>query len=65
MGIIISRDKSKLSCDRTGCKCESQYVYGENEGQSAVVPAMQKQGWRYNHSNGKSYCPEHAWDGKG
>jgi len=61
MGIIVSRGQSKLRCEL--CDRESDYVSGENDGQSAVVPAMRNQGWQYS-TMGKAYCPDHAF-GKG
>lgn len=60
MGMIVGRGQSKLRCDY--CSVESEYVNGESDGQRAVNPAMQKRGWQC-LSNGKTYCPGHAYGG--
>jgi hypothetical protein len=62
MGMIVGRGQSKLRCDSVGCSVESEYVNGECDGQRTVEPVMQRRGWQC-LSNGKTYCPDHAYGG--
>lgn len=60
MSIIVGRGESKLQCDNSGCRNESSYVVGENDGQTIVREFQQKKGWQC-MTNGKDYCPDHAF----
>ena len=60
MGVIVGNGESKLRCDHPGCNVDSEYVSGYNDGQSAVEAVMRGKGWQC-CSNGKTYCPDHAY----
>lgn len=62
MGMLVGRGSSRLYCDTTECRIESDSVHGENDGQRDVRPTMQRRGWQCT-TNGKDYCPEHAYRG--
>ena len=61
MSVIVTQDSSYLRCDRSGCPAESPRVCGENDGQADVRPKMQIRGWQCLSSNGKDFCPAHAF----
>lgn len=63
MGMIVGRGQSKLQCDALGCSTESEYVNGEYDGQRDVLPVMSRRGWQC-CTNGRTYCPEHAYGGE-
>ncbi len=61
MGIIVGSSEVYLQCDYLSTICVCRTRSEKRHTQAEAVKNAGNHGWRYSHSDGKCYCPEHAY----